>query len=266
MSMQKRFSPEAEEILENIRNTAAKGQMECIPNLLIVSDTGAGFSEYSRRIEEILNQYKAFSMRGEKTYFEVTFPPIEASERDFRKFMQSGNAVALFQNEYSGVEVISFEEYLGKDIFGPRFDILLNYIDKAKERTFFIFKVNQAFKAKNELFGRLNNHINLLQLSLEQPGSYEAVNYIITRLKEQGFEFTFKAREALEEVILSRLEHSKETYRGYHTLNLLSQSIAYELITSGFINNKKITINAVRQISNKVFTPFITKKNRPIGF
>lgn len=150
---------------------------------------------------------------------------------DYSAFYNSPRLVAATQNNYTGVFLISFEQWhnfseLSRDAV---FEELLNYIDKNKSNISFVFHVLPEFGEADKLARALNGHANIEQLQLSKPRLKEAKEYVTNEMEKTKIYFTDGAKEQLEFLIETKVNTESQAYLGYETLKRFTEDLVYEV-------------------------------------
>ena len=226
-------SKEAKKVLVRINKVSGSENVamkKSIKNLFITCPHGAGLSEYARVYEAIIISNGVYPVRGKGSYLELAFPYM-GSKMDYSAFYNSPRLVAATQNNYTGVFLISFEQWhnfseLNRDAV---FEELLNYIDKNKSNISFVFHVLPEFGEADKLARALNGHANIEQLQLSKPRLKEAKEYVTNEMEKTKIYFTDGAKEQLEFLIETKVNTESQAYLGYETLKGFTENLVYEV-------------------------------------
>lgn len=243
----------AKEVLGRINKVSGSESVAMkasVKSLFVICPHGAGLSEFARVYEDIIITNGVYPVRGRETYLELAFPRM-GSEKDYADFYNSPKLVAATQNSYTGIFLISFEQWnsfmeLTRD---KVFDELLNYLDKNKKNISFVFHVLPEFHDPDKLAQTLNGHVNIEQLRLLKPELNEAKAYVTNEMKKTKLRFTGGARNKLEMLIESKIDTESKAYLGYETLKRFTDDLIYEAACIC-----EADTDGVRRIDSKMMT------------
>lgn len=223
----------AKSVLKRVNKVTSSDNVtmkKSVKNLFIVCPHGAGLSEYARLYERIIISNGVYPIRGKGTYLELAFPRM-GSEKDYAAFFNSPRLVAATQNDFTGVFLISFEQWNSyNDILKDKaFDELLAFIDQNKGNISFVFHVLKDFYDSDKLARALNSHVNLEKLQLTKPMLSEAIDYVTKEMMKTNIILTDGAKSNLEALIRNRVNTESQAYLGFETLKRLADDIIYEV-------------------------------------
>lgn len=264
---------EAENLLlkiEEVAKSSCDATKKVIPSILLTCDRGLGAEEFATEFERILSANHVYKVRGAGTYLSLVFPR-NADEKLTQRFFQSPKVVAEFQNNFYGVFSISFEEWEGSDLLmHDNFNALLTYIDNNKDNIFFVFRVTEGFKAKEELSATLKNHINIVEVSISRPTIEMAAEYIQSCLENDGLTFSMNGKKALKSFLKRKLDMDVDEFAGYSSLKQIANSIQFELVAEHELEDRRLQVSdhMIKNIESRVVIPenITPNQGHRIGF
>lgn len=230
-----KVSEEAKSILRRVKKIAASsnGKVKAsVKDLFVVSPSCKELSKYARCYEQIIMGHGVYKIRGAATYMELAFP--QGNKEDYQKFFASPRIVASTQNYFTGVFLISFEQWTSsRDLLSEEgFRHLLQFVDDNKHRISFVFHVRPEFGGCSQLVQALKRHVNLLETKISYPDLDVAADYVAKQLKESGMKLSAKAKTELKKLIDEKVDMNSPAYSGYTTLEMLVEDIRFELYDS----------------------------------
>lgn len=267
-------STKAKEVLKRIDKVSRSESVamkNSIKNLFIVCPNGAGLSEYAKAYEEIIISNGVYPIHGKGTYLELAYPRA-GLEKDYIAFYNSPRLVAATQNDYSGVFLISFEQWsnyseLSRD---TAFDTLLSYIDRNQKNISFVFHVLPEFGDADKLASVLNGHVNIERLQLSKPQLKEAKEFVNNEMKKTKIRFTGGAQDKLDTLIENRVNMESQAYLGYETLRRFTDDLIYEVVCicdEDVNGERKIDIKTMMTLSESIGFSLDEKELKPkVGF
>lgn len=267
-------SEEAKEVLRKVRGVASSSNplvKASIKNLFVTCPYGAALSDYARVYERIIIENTVYRVVGKGTYLELAFPKM-GTEKDYAEFYNSTRIVAATINDYTGVFLVSFEQWCGYNELArdEAFPGLLKFVDRNKKNISFVFHVLPEFTDKEKLYLLLSSHVNLKKVELINPDLSKATEFVISELKKTDITLTASAKRELGNFISEKVDIASPHYLGYRTLERLSKNIIFE--ASCILNveqkgNKKIDVQMLKKLSDEVdFSLDEKDKKSRLGF
>ena len=235
-------------IMGNIAKIAfsvRRNKLELLPHLHLISNKGRGVTKLGKCYADILDASDAFFPYF-CDYLELNFPH-GAKETDYQKFFQSAREKAVFQNYFTGVFLISLEEWRGvhlkkDDVFGS----LINFVNKNKRNIRFIFLTPEDDEFCEEVGRVLRKEIEISTIRLSALNEIQSWEYLSKILRERDLSFTKEGVAAAKKLVKQALPVIKD--KGYHALNELGNRIEFEYLTCG--NNVNISAEIVASVSD----------------
>lgn len=265
---------EAKTILKKIQGVAGSNNpviKSSIKNLFITCPYGAALSDYARAYERIIIENGVYRVVGKGTYLELAFPKM-GTDKDYAEFYNSPRIVAATINDYTGVFLVSFEQWCGYNelVRDEAFSSLLKYVDRNKKNVSFVFHVLPEFTEKERLYLLLSSHVNLKKVELINPDLSKATEFVIGELKKTDITLTASAKGELENFISKKVDITSPHYLGYRTLERLSKNLIFEascILNEEQNGNKMIDIQMLEKLSREVdFTIDESDKKSKLGF
>lgn len=252
-------SEEAKEVLRKIGVVASSSNpiiKASIKNLFITCPHGAALSDYARAYERIIIENDVYRVVGKGTYLELAFPKMR-TEREYAEFYNSTRIVAATINDYTGVFLVSFEQWSGYNelVREMAFSEFLKFVDGNKKNISFVFHVLPEFADKEKFYLLLNGHVNLKRVELNNPDLSKATDFIISELKKTDITLTDSAKKKLGEFVSEKIDVTSQYYQGYRTLERLSNNIIFEaacIFDEEKNGNKKIDVQTMERLSCEV--------------
>ncbi|MGN0438748.1 MAG: hypothetical protein ACI4F4_09520 [Lachnospiraceae bacterium] len=225
-------SEEIKDVLRKINSVASSNNpkmKQSIKNIFIVSPTCDELSKIAMCYERIITTNRVYPTRGTKTYLELAFPA-SGKDIDYREFFASPKLVAATQNYFTGVFLISFEQWksaseLIRDI---AFVDLTNFINSNKEHISFVFHVTPQFKDAKQLQKEFAKHLNICQIEHSLPDLKNAIQYVEKQLCEGGVELNASGKRELKKLLEEKIDVTSNSYYGYRTLEQLVSNLLFE--------------------------------------
>lgn len=240
-----------------------------VKDLFIESPSCNELLDIAHAYEKIIFWNGVYLARGSKTFLALAFPNSN-NPSDYKEFYASPLIASATQNIYTGVFLISFEQYENGSglVRSEYFKELMDYVELNKSHISFIFHVNNRMSEINVLRDALKKHVNMVCISFAHPTIDDANNYVMHQLSKAGFVLEEGVSEELQDLIKTKIDFDSEYYDGYHSLEMLTNNLQYELTVSAK-GNKENTISTgdVKKIQGRIETMNYESVNRPlIGF
>ena len=172
--------------IQTIARSDAAYCKQLVPNLLLVSPSGAGTTEYGKVYSRIIDENHIYDIRGLSTFLELDFP-CDDSPREYNLFFSSPRVAASTQNNFYGTFLLSFSRFEGRDLFtNPYFDTLLEFVEQNRDNMHFIFHVLPEFTEKEKLEMSLNRILHMVRVEFDHPNLEMSTEYVWTRLADVG--------------------------------------------------------------------------------
>lgn len=188
-----------------------------------------------RVYERIVKENRIYQGCGARTFLALSFP--NSSDRSkARDFFASPRIASGTSNVFSGVFLISFEEYeRGQELVdSEHFGKLIEYLDLNRSHTSFIFHVRNEMRDADCVLNELKKHVNLISMTFSHPDLAEASVYVSDRLRSSGVELDRNATAAIRKLIHEKANPELSGYDGYHSLELLADNIRYEIVAGDY--------------------------------
>lgn len=226
-------SDEAKEVLRRTLRVASSSNpamKESVRNLFVVCPHGACLSDYAKTYERIIIENNVYRIVGKGTYLELAFPKM-GTDKDYLGFFNSAKLIAATINSFSGVFLISFEQFGSyNELFKePAFTNLLKYIDSNSKNISFVFHVLPEFSDYEKLKSTFQAHVNLMEVTLSKPDILDATDYVANELGKTNIIFTKDAKKKLETLVSKKIDLSSKAYLGYTTLDRFANNVAFEV-------------------------------------
>lgn len=216
--------------IDKLLNSKSEKIRESASAILVTAGEGCGFSSYGKAFSVIVDSSIALKIKGTSTLLEMVFP--KDNEKDEKLFFASPRRMASIRNRYYGTMLISFKEYAGQDLIkSESFSRLLEFISFNKGNIHFMFHILPQFTAKKQLITRLQEILNISEVTLNNPDLDNGFTYVITELKDNGYVVEDNALNALKEDIIPTIIGSKK-YSGYRSLDILLDRLYLETALS----------------------------------
>lgn len=265
---------EAKVVLRKVQGVASSNNplvKASIKNLFVTCPYGAALSDYARAYERIIIENGVYRVVGKGTYLELAFPK-KGTDKDYAGFYNSPRIVAATINDYTGVFLVSFEQWGGYNelVRNEAFYGLLEFVDRSKKNISFVFHVLPEFADKEKLYLLLSSHVNLINVELANPDLSKATEFVISELKKTDITLTDSAQRELGNFISEKVDINSSQYLGYRTLERLSQNLIFEascILNEEQNENKKIDIQMLEKLSREIdFTIGESDKKSKLGF
>lgn len=260
-------SDEVKEGLYKIEKAASSGNQlikSVVKDLFISCPSCKELSKIAKCYERIITCNSVYPVRGTRTYLELAFPS-SGKDKDYMEFFASPKLAAATQNCFTGVFLISFEQWSGANelIRNPAFNELVKFINDNKSHISFVFHVKPEFMGQKVLLNEFSKYVNLYVMEHTLPDMGMAFKFVETKLNESGIELNKAGKQELKKLLEDKLDMGASTYKGYQTLGRFASNLQFELYVQkgmGFGNKKKTTScligkNEVRMISNSISMP-----------
>ncbi len=225
--------------MDRVLNAKSSRVRESASALVVSAGEGCGVSSYGRVLASIVDSSLSKKIKGSCTFLELVFP--KDNEKDEMLFYASPRRIASIRNRYYGTMLISLKEYAGTDLIkSESFARLLKFICENKNTVQFMIHILPDFSAKNQLLSKLREVINVTEVSLQSPDLENSYTYIVTGLKNEGYEPDEDALKTLKDEILPNLITEK-LYSGYNSLNSLLNRLLLEIAMSS--ENDEMLLN-----------------------
>ena len=234
-------SQQIKTFLRKVEDVASSGNakiMGSVADIFIKSPACSELSKISHVYEDVISGYGVYPFRGVGTYLELAFPA-GGTEQDYKEFFASPRRVAATQNRFSGVFLVSFEQWKSANdlIRDTNFKSLLKFIEANKNNISFVFHVTPEFRDAKDLLNELSSHINLVYLEHFLPDRLQALEYIKSQLKAADIDLTQDALEEIDRLVDEKIDLSSKNYHGYKTLERLSKRLLFELYDKRDVNS-----------------------------
>ncbi|MBQ3545482.1 MAG: hypothetical protein IJA34_10950 [Lachnospiraceae bacterium] len=231
-------SDEIKETLYRIESVAVSNNdrlKTSVKDLFISSPSCKELSKIAKCYERIITTNKVYPIRGSKTYLELAYPAY-AKYEDYMEFFASPRLVAATQDKYTGVFLISFEQWKSANEFirDMAFDKLIKFIEDNKTNISFVFHVIPEFQNSEILYKELSKHTvsNPCYIEHSFPDMEHAIEFVEIQLKESGIAFTGAGKREMKKLVENKINISSNGYRGYSTLEKLVSNLQFELCAS----------------------------------
>lgn len=226
-------SEQIKEFLRRVEEVASSGNSKLkasVADIFIKSPSCSELSKLARTYENIITGYGVYPFRGVGTYLELAFPS-RGTDRDYKDFYASPRRVAATSNHFSGVFLISFEQWGSADevIRDESFDSLVKFIEANRRRISFVFHITPDFRDGKILYDELSKYANLEYLEHFFPDKAEAAEYIKNQIREAEIELSQAGIAEIDRLIDERLDVTAKSYNGYRTLEKISKRLLFEL-------------------------------------
>ena len=162
--------------IQTIARSDAPYRKQLVPNLLLVSPSGAGTTEYGKVYSRIIDENHIYDIRGLSTFLELDFP-CDDSPREYNLFFSSPRVAASTQNNFYGTFLLSFSRFEGRDLFtNPYFDTLLEFVEQNRDNMHFIFHVLPEFTEQDKLQMSLNRILHMVRVEFDHPNLEMSTN------------------------------------------------------------------------------------------
>lgn len=271
-------SGEIKETLYRIERVASSDNSimkSSVKDLFIISPSCKELSRISKCYERIITVNSVYSSRGSRTYLELAFPA-SGKDKDYREFFASPGLMAATQNYFTGVFLISFEQYKGANelIRDEVFNDLIKFINNNKTHISFVFHVTPDFRDAKVLYKELQRYTNICSLEHSFPDKDLAVAFVETQLKKAGIEFSAAGKKEIKKLVEEKIDTSSSSYQGYQTLEKLAANLQFELYASTVQHELKTDTSSytvgkedVKMISSSIEIPDESSPyQRKLGF
>ena len=226
---------DAKNILRRVLKVASSDNIfikQSVKDLFIISPHDVNLSKFARVYESIIVGNKIYRMFGKTTYLELAFPK-NASPRELEEFYNSPKLAAATTNDYTGVFLISFEQWNSYQelVRDSSFNGLVKFIENNKQNISYIFHVMPDFSNAERLFLHLSNYINLLEVELRMPNLEDAIEYIEKILQKANISL-MNSECKLKELLLNGIDNGESPHFSYTELDQLAANIVFELVCS----------------------------------
>lgn len=250
---------EAKVVLRKMQRVASSSNpaiKASVKNLFVTCPHGAALSDYARAYERIIIENDVYRVVGKGTYLELAFPKM-GTDKEYSEFYNSAKIVAATINDYTGVFLVSFEQWSGYNeiVRDSAFSEFLKFVDNNKKNISFVFHVLPEFSDREKFYSLLNGHVNLKKVELSNPDLSKATDFIIGELKRSEITLTDSARKKLGEFVSEKVDISSQDYLGYRTLERLSNNIIFEatcIFDEEQKTDKKIDVQTMERLSGEV--------------
>ena len=231
-------SDDIKKVLRKINTVASSDNLkmkQSVKDLFLTSPSCKELSKIGKCYERIIMNNGVYPTRGSRTYLELAFPA-SGKDSDYREFFASPRLAAATQNYFSGVFLISFEQWTSASelIRDIAFSNLVNFIDNNKKHISFVFHVTPEFRDINQLENELAKHLNMCRIKHSLPDMNSAVLYVEKQLYEAGIELDTSAKREIKRLLAEKIDITSNSYHGYRTLEKLVSSIQFELYATVF--------------------------------
>ena len=247
--------------IQTIARLDAPYRKQLVPNLLLVSPSGAGTTEYGKVYSRIIDENHIYDIRGLSTFLELDFP-CDDSPRKYNLFFSSPRVVASTQNNFYGTFLLSFSRFEGRDLFtNPYFDTLLEFIEQNRDNMQFIFHVRPEFTEKEKLEMSLNRILHMVRVEFDHPNLEMSTEYVWTRLADVGISLPNTYKEKFKTALSGWLEQTE--FDGYSSLELIARRIQYELFLVGIGN---VDMECFEKTVDKALPDIKLSEGNSVGF
>jgi len=229
MEMYRKFySEEAVKELINVENVVSSENPEvkkAVPHFLLWAEEERVASAFGKDYAERIRKGKVFGDRASYSYLELAYPKEEASEQKFNMFFDSMAEMAATYNRFTGVFLISLENWKEASPDSPRFAMLMEYVLDHVENVRFIFLVSPKAKYAKRIEGTLIRTLDVKQIRLPLPDLDAATAYVVERLNEAGVELPKRVVPMVGNLISKLMR--EERYKGIVTLERVIGKLMY---------------------------------------
>ena len=232
-------SEEIKDVLRKINSVASSSNSkvkQSVKDLFIISPSCKELSKIAKCYERIIVTNGVYPTRGTRTYLELAFPS-SGKERDYKEFFASPQLAAATQNYFTGVFLISFEQWTSANdlVKDSAFKDLTQYIDSNKERISFVFHVTPEFRDSNHLQKELSKHLNVCLLKHSLPDMDSTIQYVEKQLSEAGIKLDSSGKREIIKLLEEKIDVTSKSFQGYRTLEKFVSNLWFELyaITAG---------------------------------
>ncbi|MBO6241548.1 MAG: hypothetical protein J6O61_12045 [Butyrivibrio sp.] len=247
-------------------NERVKRSVKC---LFIESPSCNELLDIAHAYERIIFDNGVYLARGSKTFLSLAFPNSD-DPSEFKSFYASPLIASATQNVYTGVFLISFEQYEnGASLVRSwRFKELMDYVEQNKSHISFIFHVNNHMSEIDVFRDALKRHVNMVCTSFTHPDPDVASTYVMHQLSKAGFVLEEGVDEKIHELIESKIDFKSKDYDGYRSLEMLTNNLQYELTVSSKRSSENIiSASDVKKIQSRIETISYESDSKPlIGF
>lgn len=220
--------------IQTIAGADASYRKQLVPNLLLVSPSGAGTTEYGKVYSRIIDENHIYDIRGLNTFLELDFP-YDDSPHEYNLFFSSPRVAASTQNKFYGTFLLSFSRFEGRDLFtNPYFDTLLEFVEQNRDNMHFIFHVLPEFTEKEKLEMSLNRILHMVRVEFDHPDLEMSVDYVWKKLADVDISLPDTYKKKFKAALSEWREQTE--FDGYSSLELIAKRIQYELFLVGIGN------------------------------
>ena len=247
--------------IQTIARSDASYCKQLVPNLLLVSPSGAGTTEYGKVYSRIIDENHIYDIRGLSTFLELDFP-CDDSPREYNLFFSSPRVAASTQNNFYGTFLLSFSRFEGRDLFtNPYFDTLLEFVEQNRDNMHFIFHVLPEFTEKEKLQMSLNRILHMVRGEFDHPNLEMSTEYVWTRLADVGISLPNTYKEKFKTALSGWMEQTE--FDGYGSLELIAKRMQYELFLIGIGN---VDMECFEKAVNKALPDITVSEGNSVGF
>lgn len=98
--------------IERVTSSSNKKMKASVKDILLVSPSCKELSKIAKCYERIITSNGVYPVRGVRTYMELVYPA-SGKDSDLKAFFASPRLAAATQNKFTGVFLISFEQWNG---------------------------------------------------------------------------------------------------------------------------------------------------------
>lgn len=216
--------------INSVASSSNSKMKQSVKDLFIVSPSCKELTKIAKCYERIIITNGVYPTRGTRTYLELAFP-YSRREQDYKEFFASPKLAAATQNYFTGVFLISFEQWTSSNdlVKDFAFKDLISFIDSNKEHISFVFHVTPKFRDAIYLKNELAKHLNICQLEHSLPDLNSAINYVEKQLSEAGIKMDSSGKREITKLLEERIDVTSKSYQGYRTLEKFVSNLEFEL-------------------------------------
>ena len=200
---------------------------DTFPNLVIVSPPNSGEDKATEIYRHIIQEKGILGK--ECDYLKLIFPGPDHGEEHFDKFFCSPRISAVTSNNFSGVFVVSLEEWKCEKLIEEKcFERLMDYIQTNRKMRF-AFLCHQEDKGVDLLIEILKKHLNIVDIHIGKLSLGDSYLYVYKKLQDKGLSICKKGKSYiyLKNIILVP-NISREGFLGYRDLDRIIEIILFE--------------------------------------
>ena len=212
----------------NMKDTYS-GAPIILPDIFLVSDSGAGRSHLLELLADFLSERKnLINFYGDVKYFEfmLNYCPKDAPFTEIQRLMVEVDNAAGFRSEYRGIIYIDIDEWRGHSEERHFLDFLEYLSDNSDDWLVVLSLSSRDEEQRNKMEALISSFLRIERVTVDKPTVDELVAFVESRVGAYGLKLNEDAVTLVREDIETL--YKNKYFDGFKTAKMLAHDIAYQ--------------------------------------